>query len=109
LNETYILDIRPPGKDGEDEGSLSHEGIHFHPRAAHAFPEELFHYAAERVASSFGLQKGDIEGGEVGGVISSLAKVHAQEGIQGGWTRFVDDLHAQGAFVKGGLEDEREE
>jgi hypothetical protein len=89
-------------------------GLHFHPWAAHAFPDELFHYAAERVAAgTVGRAGGGLEGGSAaGGLVSALAQQHGEEqGLGGGagWAALVEALHARGEFVRGGAEEEEEE
>jgi hypothetical protein len=87
------------GSGGEEGGQ--HPGIHFHPWAAHAFPEEVFHYAAERMcASTVGAVGGGLDGPPAGGLVTELAQEHAKEGVfsSGGWAHFVEALHAKGAF-----------
>ena len=99
---------------GAEPPAPAPSGLHFHPWAAHAFPEEVLHYAAERVsASTVGRVGGGLEAESLaGGLVSELAQAHGEEqglGGGGGWTALVEALHARGAFVRGGEEEEGEE
>jgi hypothetical protein len=97
------------GEEGEgDEGGGGQRGaagggggaLGFHPLAAHGFPAEMFHFAAERVAAAVG---GALEPGEeAGGLLSELAAGGGAGGaapaLGGGWQALVASLEARGAF-----------
>lgn len=67
----------------------------FHPLAAHGFPAELYHFAAERVAAVAG--SGMEPGQEAGGLLSELAAGNGAE-LGGGWQALIASLEERGAF-----------
>jgi hypothetical protein len=97
----------PPGR-WEEEGEEGVGGggggggagrVEFHPHAAHGFPMEVFHFAAERVAAAAG---GGLEPGqEAGGLLSELAAGGGEPALGGGWQALVAALHERGAFGGG--------
>jgi hypothetical protein len=99
-----VLDMSPSQRAGTEaeEGAPTSSGLHFHPWAAHSFPAELYHYAAERVcASTVGRAGGGLEeGSAAGGLLSELARRHGEEeglGSGQGWTRLVQALQEEAA------------
>ncbi len=75
-----------------DAAGGSGGGVHFHPLAAHAFPDEVFDYAAAAMPGGGGGEAGS------GPVARAAARPRGAGNLATGWAALVEGLEAQGLF-----------
>ena len=76
---------------GDEEGVSATGGVHFSPMAAHAFPDDVFDFAALRLGATEGQREVD----------PALVRAAGKAGAKG-WAGLIECLSAEGLFAEGG-------
>lgn len=76
---------------GDEEGASSAGGVHFSPMAAHAFPDDVFDFAALRLGAAEGRAEAD----------PALVRAAGKAGAKG-WVGLIESLSAEGLFAASG-------